>query len=255
MNSKGPQPGRSPRIQHIFILLDAFGITLAAAVRSFYLNHHLTALLAGVYWNTVTPPQLATDTPVFNIGHPVFIGLGPMGRVEFDLVITHSLQGWFDQLGHIHEPLFRLVWFNGDITTFRIAHLVNIIFDLFHEIQLFELLNNIFTGFKSIEPNEFAGDIFIQTGIFIKNIDKFQIMAFAHVPVILIMGWGDLDTTGSKILVYVFICKDRDLTTHQGQNDMFTNQVLIAFIIGMHGNTSIAKHGFWSRCSHNEIFF
>ena len=174
-----------------------------------------------------------------------------MSRVKFNFIVAHCLEGRLDQLGHIHEPLLRRIGLNGHIPAFGVTHFVNMLFNFFHEIELIELFNDHFPSFKTIQTNEFAWYIVIQAGIFIKNIDEFQVVALTHFPVIGIMGWCDFNTTGSKIFIHIFISENGDFTSNQWQNHMFPNEMLIAFIIGMDRHTSIPQHGLWSGGGHN----
>ncbi|CSB05637.1 Uncharacterised protein [Vibrio cholerae] len=53
----------------------------------------------------------------------------------------------------------------------------------------------------------------------------------------------------------MLIAHDRDATTDDRQNDLFTNQIFITRIFWVNRNTSIAEHGFWTCCRNHDVIF
>src|SRR5699024_4880832 len=70
-----PQSGAEPGIQGVLILMQMGAAALRTFFRCILCNDDLAAIFTVVSRNTMTPPQLTGDTPVFDVFHPVEIGL------------------------------------------------------------------------------------------------------------------------------------------------------------------------------------
>src|SRR6185369_17635315 len=68
-------------------------------------------------------------------------------------------------------------------------------------------------------------------------------MAQAYLEVVEVVGRGDLDHTGAELQLNVFVGYHRDLATDQRQDDVFPDQVFVAFVLGVHRHGGIAQHG------------
>ena len=68
--------------------------------------------------NTMTPPQLTTDTPILDILEPVTISRFVLGRIELNVVIHHWRKSDIGKMLHANEPLQRKTWFDRHIGTF-----------------------------------------------------------------------------------------------------------------------------------------
>ena len=64
-------------------------------------------------------------------------------------------------------------------------------------------------------------------------------MALSNLKVIWIMGRCDLNTAGTKLLVYILICNNRDLAVGLRQFQHLSNNVLVTVIIRINSNCSI----------------
>ncbi|KFD80072.1 hypothetical protein DA89_2620 [Vibrio paracholerae] len=80
-------------------------------------------------------------------------------------------------------------------------------------------------------------------------------MALADFIVVEVVRRGDFHTARAFLHIGVLIAHYRDATTHDRQNDLFTNQIFITRIFWVNRNTRIAEHGFWTGgCNHDVIF-
>ncbi len=108
-----PQPRREPCVEHVLVLTEVgclevlvAGLLLSQSNSLFNgLSHHIATLRKEVGWDAVTPPELARDTPVLDVGHPVAVGVLKLSRVELDIVVHHSVERRLSQLVHLQEPL------------------------------------------------------------------------------------------------------------------------------------------------------
>ena len=70
-----------------------------------------------------------------------------------------------------------------------------------------------------------------------------QIVALTDLVVVGVVGGGDLYHTGTLGHVRVLVAHDRDLLVDQGQDHVAAVEVLVALVLGVDGNGSIAQHG------------
>ena len=68
-----PQAAGKPRIQHVLVLRNLCAAAPRALLRHLHRDGHLAAVAAVVRRDAVPPPQLARDTPVADVLHPVEI--------------------------------------------------------------------------------------------------------------------------------------------------------------------------------------
>ena len=82
----------------------------------------------------------------------------------------------------------------------------------------------------------------------------FQIMAFAHFKVVGVVGWCDLYESGSELLVYIIVSKNRYLPVHEGEFDHFAHKVCVAFIFRVYCDPCVAQHCFGAGCGYHYKF-
>ena len=78
-------------------------------------------------------------------------------------------------------------------------------------------------------------------------------MAQTHLKVVGVVGGGHLDTAGAKFHLGVVIGNNGNLLVHQGQNDLFAHNILVALIVGIDADTGVAQHGFRTGGGHNHL--
>ena len=106
----GPKPRREPSVEAILILPKRERAALQHGVLSglrarflLSLGHedddrrHIARRLpisrrGIVSRDAMAPPELATDTPILHVLHPVAVGILELRRVETDLVIHHRIE-------------------------------------------------------------------------------------------------------------------------------------------------------------------
>ena len=78
-------------------------------------------------------------------------------------------------------------------------------------------------------------------------------MTLANVVVIEVMRGRNLDATCTEFGVDIIVRNNRNASPDDRQNDLLADQVFVAFVIGMHGNSAVAEHGFGPRRSNDEM--
>ena len=108
-----------------------------------------------------------------------------------------------------------------------------------------------------------AGDVFVRRFLFGgaghapvvgEGAHDRQVMPFADLEVVRVVGGGDLDHAGAFFEVGVLVEHDRDLFVEQRQNHVAAVQVLIALVFGVDRHGGIAEHSLGSGGGELELF-
>ena len=99
------QPRREPCIEHVRILLQLAVPAIRTLSGNLACHHHALTLPAVPHRNAVSPPQLARDTPVIDVVHPVQINLPVILGDNRDLALLHRRDRMRGQGLDLHEPL------------------------------------------------------------------------------------------------------------------------------------------------------
>ena len=121
---------------------------------------------------------------------------------------------------------------------------MHIFFYLAQRAQRFKLCQQFLAPLKPVQPLIGRRDIFIECCILVKNIQQLQLMAFAYLKVIEIMGRRDFYRPCAFFHIRIFIGNDRNSASSNRQHNLFAYQMGVARIFRMDGNRHIAKHGF-----------
>ena len=105
-SGEGPKSRREPCIQHIIILMDFLRAACCTLSRIFTCHGHVVigAIPNG---DAMSPPELATDTPIFDIVEPVVINLFKTLGHDLDLSVAYRVETFARERFHFHEPLLR----------------------------------------------------------------------------------------------------------------------------------------------------
>ena len=128
---------------------------LATALRAYLrssapLDYHLTAVIAVVCRDSVSPPELSGDTPVLDAGEPVLIGLDIIVRDELHLALPACFKSGLAHLLHADEPL----WLHHRLYR-RMASVVGsdcmgVRYYLHQETELIEIIDHCLPGLVTV---------------------------------------------------------------------------------------------------------
>ena len=124
-----PEGRRKPGIQRIRVLLKMGTTTFWTYGRHFFCYDCLATLLTVVCRNSVAPPKLSADTPVSDVICPVVVCFFHTFRNQFDVTLFYRFYGRFDQLIHLHEPLFFYHRLDGGLTSVMGTYVMAVILD------------------------------------------------------------------------------------------------------------------------------
>ena len=239
---EGPQCGGEPGIQRIGILCEMCLATLRTNSGGFLCNHNLTTLITVVSRDSVSPPELTTDTPVADVVGPVEISLLHTLGNQLDLTILYRFNGRFDELIHLYKPLLLYQGLNGGLAAVMSSYVMTIILNLNQQSLTIQLLYDGLSGLIAIHALILSA-VFIDGSIVVHHIDDRQIMTLSNLKVVRVVSRGNLNNTGSEFPVNVGVGNNGNHTIHDRQHYTLANQMLISLILGMNGHCCIAQHG------------
>lgn len=81
--------------------------------------------------------------------------------------------------------------------------------------------------------------------VIVHQADKFEVVPLSTFEIIRIVGWGNLDRSGTKLHIDSdSIGNDRDASTVEWMNDEFAVQMGVSGVFGVDSNGGITEHGF-----------
>ena len=244
-SGEGPQGGGEPGVEDVRILLEVGATALGAGGHIFLRHDELAAVGAGPGGDTVAPPDLAADAPVADIVEPVVVGLGPVLRIDLD-VAGNGGAGAGSQLGEGHEPLVGNVGFDDGLTAVAatnavaeglFGHEMTVLAQFFHDG-----LTAVFAAHASVLTAQ--GFVLHHVAVVVDNLDEFEVMGVAEVPVVGVMARRDLEATSTEFTVHVTVGNEGDLAVGDGQDELLAHEAGVAFIFRMHAHGGVAQHGF-----------
>ncbi len=190
----------------------------------------------------MAPPELTADAPVADVVGPVEVGLFHAGRDQLDVTVLDAFHSGLNELVHADEPLGLDHGLDSGAAAVMGTHVVGIIFDINEKPHLVQFLDDLGSALVAVHARELAA-VGINGGIVVEDVDLGEAVALSHLKVVGVVGRGDLNDTGTEFHINILVGHDGDLSVHEGQEDLFAHQILIAVILGIHGHGGIAQHG------------
>ena len=218
---------------------------LGADGRHLAVYHNLTAVVAVVSWNPVSPPELTGNTPVADILQPVQISLVKPLRNEGQVAILHCFDSRLCHLLHLYEPLLLDHGLNGGATAVVGSYIMDMVYHLHQQTLLLQFLYHDLAGLVAIHACVLAA-VLIDGCVVVQNIDLRQVMTLSYLEIVGVMCRGNLYYAGTKLLIYISVCDNRNLTTYQRQDHGLTYDIFIPLVIRVYCQGAVAKQGFRS---------
>ena len=134
-------------------------------------------------------------------------------------------------------------------------HRMRMRLDFLQQLLRFQFGQDFLTCFKTLQPHIFFRRIAIDMGVIIKNIDLFQLVAFADLEVVEVVRRGHLHRASAEFRIDIIIGNDWNQATHDGQHSKFADNIGVAFILRIYDDCRITQHGFRAcRCNCHETF-
>ena len=177
------------------------------------------------------------------------IRLVKTGRNEFQISVIQSFDCSLCHLVHLYKPL----WL--DHRLYRCAAAVMssnavVVRNYFYQkSKFFQICYHCLTCFVTVHTSVFSTKL-VDGRIVIHNVDLFQIVTASNLKVVRVMGRCDLYTSCSEFFVYIFIGDHRNLSVCERKLQHLADEILVALIFRIYGNSSITQQGFRT-CSCN----
>ena len=205
-------------------------------------HDHIFAVAAIPGGDAMSPPYLAGDTPVADVFHPIKIRPLPHGGDDPGPSLLHRLEGGFGQRLGPDEPLLGEEGLHHGLAAITVPHAVMVVLNLQEGSVPLEVLDDPFTTLKPLHALVGTG-LLGHVPLFVNNLHCLQMMALSDLKVIGVMGRRDLQGPGAELRIDICIGDDRDAPIHHRQDDVAADEILIAFILWVHGNCRITHHG------------
>jgi hypothetical protein len=92
----------------------------------------------------------------------------------------------------------------------------------------------------------------VHPGVQGQDVDGGQVVALAHLPVVEIVGWGDLHHAGAEFPVHVVVGDDGDGPLGHRQAHALADQVGVALIGRVHRHGGVTQQGFRAGGGHRQ---
>ena len=209
----------------------------------FLCNYHFAALIAVERGNAVSPPNLAGNAPVADIFKPVEINLIKSFGNKFCLAVFNRVNCRLCKLLHFNEPLSGYLRFNCGVTPLASTYVVDMLLGLDEISACFKVGNDSLSRLVSVHARIF-GVISGNFRVAGHNGDYFQIVPLAYFKVVGIMGGSNFYNARTEIHFNVFVRNYGNLTSHQRQYKSLADNILVAAVVGIYRNGSIAQKRF-----------
>ena len=249
---KGPQGGGEPGVQHVGVPLNVGAAALFALAGILPGDSDVAAVGAGPGRDLMAPPQLAGDTPIPDVFHPVQIGLAETVGDELGFALLDHPDGFFCQRLHLHEPLGGNNGLHIPVAAVAGSHVVAVVLHLHQISLLLQVGNNGLPGVVAVHAFILTAQL-VDLAVVVQDPDDIQVVPQAHLEVVGVMGGGHLDAAGAEFHLRVVVGHHGNLFVHQGQNDLLTHDFLVALVVGVDADAGIAQHGFRTGGGHHHF--
>ena len=121
----------------------------------------------------------------------------------------------------------------------------------FYQVSLlFQVSYHCFSCFVAVHSGIFSTILLIDRCIIVHDVDLRQVVTFSDFKVVRVMCRCDLNRTCSEFFVYIFIGDHRNLSVCERKLQHLADEILVALIFRIYGNSSITQQGFRT-CSCN----
>jgi hypothetical protein len=249
---KGPQGRREPGVQHILVAADfpAAGLFLRFSLVP---SHIDVAVLVVPGGDAVAPPELAGDAPVLDVLEPLAVGGGPVLRHEAQFAGIHHAQSLFRQAFHAHEPLVGEHGLDHRVGAVAARNLELVGLGGDQQATGLQFVQDFLACHVTVQALVFGRGQVVHLGVQGQDVDGGQLVALAHLPVVEIVGRGDLHHAGAEFPVHVVVGDDGDGPLGHRQANALADQVSVAFIGRVHRHGGVTQQGLGPGSGHGEV--
>src|SRR5262249_26087357 len=134
-----------------------------------------------------------------------------------------------------------------DAAPLAMADVVRVILRPQQQTERFEIGDDLFARFVSIEAAIFFGRGVRDARVFADDLNEFQVVAAAHREIVRVVRGRDFDQTVAEILLDDLVLNEGRLATYQRQRRARAGEGAITFVFGVEGDGRIAEHRLGAR--------
>ncbi len=142
---------------------------------------------------------------------------------------------------HLHEPLRRSARLDDRAAAVAGADGVGVVDYFFEQTGGLQIFDSLVARFESVKPGIFSGRC-AHVGVVGHHVDFGQLVAAADFEVVGIVRRSNFHRAGAEFAIDVAVHDDRNFAIHQRQQHHLADQMLVALVLGMHGDRDVAQH-------------
>ncbi len=143
----------------------------------------------------------------------------------------------------VAEPLIGKPGLHHHAGAIPMRHHVDMVLDLLDEAQRFHVGDDALPRLEAVEAAIGRRHRVVQARVLVEDIDQRQIVAPADLEIVEVVRRRDLDRAGAGRGIGIVVGDDRNAAVDQGQDRVLADEMLVALVVGMHGDAGIAQHG------------
>ncbi len=248
---KRPERAREPGIEDVLVLAHRSAAGAAALGRRGG-NVGLLAGVAVVDRQAVAPPQLARDAPGADPLHPVEVDAGPALGEEADPAVVDSVDRGLREVVHAHEPLQRNERLDTSPGAVRVRNFVSERVARAQEAFGFQRRDDGRLGLGDRQTRE-ASRLRVHPPVLADHRDHRQVVAAADLEVVGVMPRRDLQRTGTELRLHIVVGDDRQASPNERQDREPPDQVRVALVVGVHGDSHVTQHRLRPHGCHDDL--
>ena len=254
----GPEPTAEPGVQHVLVLLEVCGRkgridglgSFESSLRSGF--YHIAAVRQIIGRNALAPPQLAGNTPVSGVFHPVPVGIHVFLRDKLRTTAFYGLQGHLGKGFHLQEPLGAQLGLNNGVRALGIAHRRGVVFHLYQVAGFFQHFHNLLAGHKAVLAHQNLG-FFVQFTVVVNDFQHGKVVTKANFIVVDVVCGGNLKATGTEVHLHVIVLNHGDFAVNERNEHLLALEPEMALVLGIHANGGIRHDGFRTGGGNDQV--
>ena len=261
-----PKPGREPSVERTFVLhVIAFGLGFRnddLVIRVVLKSGLCQQVGVVICRDAVTPPELAGDTPVFDVLEPVAVCVFVFGGIEDDVVVHYRRECDVCEVLHFHEPLEGQPRLDRYVRTLGVADFIVVVFDFLDEVERLEIFDDGFAAIETIHAVVLAyvglefgfNGVHIEMCVRREDVDGLEVVFLTKRVVVDVMRRRHFEATCTETDFHITVFDNRDYTTDTRHDDVLAFEPLILLLFGVDADRNIAENGFRTRGCYYGIF-
>lgn len=161
-----------------------------------------------VHGDTMAPPQLPTDTPIVDVLQPIEPHFIETFGDNVQFFVANGVNSLRSHRVHLDEPLRRDERFNDFSSALTTWYTLHMFLGLDDQSSLVHVRPELLAAFEAIQACVSRGSQRIDRGVFVHDVDQWQLVLLAQGVVVRVVRGCDLQGARAKVLVDVFVRDD-----------------------------------------------